>query len=124
MTTFVYCRGCGQQIHSTAPTCPHCGAPQMIAPAAGNASGTLTSGASGAVEYTSYDQVPWYRGMWVFGLSVIFFPPVWWVLAYTGRGIYFKRQGQPKKLTGKTRTILLVLSVAATLFQLARSGSH
>ncbi len=26
----VYCRGCGQQIHSTAPTCPHCGATQSF----------------------------------------------------------------------------------------------
>ena len=30
----VYCRGCGQQIHETAPSCPHCGAPQGgLAPA-------------------------------------------------------------------------------------------
>ncbi|MDR3481015.1 MAG: hypothetical protein P4L91_09905 [Burkholderiaceae bacterium] len=26
----VYCRGCGKQIHETAPTCPECGAPQHI----------------------------------------------------------------------------------------------
>jgi hypothetical protein len=24
----VFCRGCGKQIHSSAKTCPHCGAPQ------------------------------------------------------------------------------------------------
>ena len=31
----VYCRGCGKEIHSTAPTCPHCGAQQIArAPAA------------------------------------------------------------------------------------------
>jgi hypothetical protein len=30
MTTFVHCRGCGAQIHETAPTCPKCGAPQMV----------------------------------------------------------------------------------------------
>jgi len=29
MTTMVYCRGCGKEIHETAPTCPHCGAPQL-----------------------------------------------------------------------------------------------
>lgn len=28
MNSMVYCRGCGKEIHSTAPTCPHCGAPQ------------------------------------------------------------------------------------------------
>jgi hypothetical protein len=30
MTSFVHCRGCGVQIHETAPTCPKCGAPQLI----------------------------------------------------------------------------------------------
>lgn len=24
----VFCRGCGKEIHETAPNCPHCGAPQ------------------------------------------------------------------------------------------------
>lgn len=24
----VYCHGCGAEIHNSAPTCPHCGAPQ------------------------------------------------------------------------------------------------
>ncbi len=27
----VYCRGCGKEIHNTAPTCPSCGAPQAVA---------------------------------------------------------------------------------------------
>ena len=26
----VFCRGCGKEIHESAPTCPHCGAPQNI----------------------------------------------------------------------------------------------
>lgn len=26
----VFCRGCGKELHDTAPTCPHCGAPQAI----------------------------------------------------------------------------------------------
>lgn len=32
----VFCRGCGKEIHSSAPACPHCGAPGMHA-AAGTA---------------------------------------------------------------------------------------
>jgi hypothetical protein len=28
--SMVFCRGCGKQIHETAPTCPGCGAPQSI----------------------------------------------------------------------------------------------
>ncbi len=31
----VFCRGCGKEIHETAPTCPHCGAPQHSAAASG-----------------------------------------------------------------------------------------
>jgi TM2 domain-containing membrane protein YozV len=26
----VFCRGCGKEIHETAPVCPHCGAPQKV----------------------------------------------------------------------------------------------
>ncbi len=26
--SMVFCRGCGKQIHETAASCPHCGAPQ------------------------------------------------------------------------------------------------
>jgi len=30
----IHCRGCGQTIHETAPSCPHCGATQAPPPAA------------------------------------------------------------------------------------------
>lgn len=37
--SMVHCRGCGKQIHESAPTCPHCGAPQTVQPhGAGTAS--------------------------------------------------------------------------------------
>lgn len=29
--SMVFCRGCGKEIHNTAPTCPHCGALQQAA---------------------------------------------------------------------------------------------
>ena len=28
----VFCRGCGKEIHDTAPLCPHCGAPELQTP--------------------------------------------------------------------------------------------
>ncbi len=28
----VFCRGCGKEIHDSAPSCPYCGAPQAVAP--------------------------------------------------------------------------------------------
>ena len=27
--SMIFCRGCGKEIHETASTCPHCGAPQV-----------------------------------------------------------------------------------------------
>lgn len=34
----VFCRGCGKEIHESAPTCPHCGAPQRSSSSATGAS--------------------------------------------------------------------------------------
>ena len=31
----VFCRGCGKEIHESAPACPHCGAPQAAVDAQG-----------------------------------------------------------------------------------------
>lgn len=33
--SMVFCRGCGKQIHETAPACPTCGAPQSVTAVAG-----------------------------------------------------------------------------------------
>ena len=44
--SMIFCRGCGKEIHETASTCPHCGAPQGITPQATrntpNESGPIT----------------------------------------------------------------------------------
>jgi len=42
----MFCRGCGKQIHETAPMCPHCGAPQS-AQAAGAAAIAIPDGIKG-----------------------------------------------------------------------------
>ena len=42
----VHCRGCGQQIHETAPTCPHCGAPQGLA-GSGSSDAAVPDGVKG-----------------------------------------------------------------------------
>lgn len=31
--TMIFCRGCGKEIHETAPLCPHCGAAQVASSA-------------------------------------------------------------------------------------------
>ena len=35
-TTMTFCRGCGKPIHESAPTCPHCGATQIVPPSRAN----------------------------------------------------------------------------------------
>lgn len=37
--SMVFCRGCGKEIHSTAVSCPHCGAAQNTSPEATGESG-------------------------------------------------------------------------------------
>ena len=32
----IFCRGCGKEIHESAPACPHCGAPNAVVPASGS----------------------------------------------------------------------------------------
>lgn len=41
--SMVFCRGCGTQIHETATTCPHCGAPQITIRHASSASSRSTT---------------------------------------------------------------------------------
>lgn len=38
LTDQKYCLGCGKSLHKSAPTCPHCGAPQADVAPAGNKS--------------------------------------------------------------------------------------
>lgn len=40
----VFCRGCGKEIHDSAPACPHCGAPQTIK---GGSDGPVPDGIKG-----------------------------------------------------------------------------
>lgn len=45
--SMIHCRGCGKQIHESAPVCPHCGAPQGISPGAVAMSAPLPPGIAG-----------------------------------------------------------------------------
>lgn len=92
--SMVYCRGCGQQIHDSALTCPHCGAPQKTA-GAGN-------------KYSSYQQVPWYRKNWFAILSFLFFFPVTVGLLATG-DVYYQRNGELKTYSTGVKVFFFVL---------------
>lgn len=90
----IFCRGCGKQIHASAPACPACGAPQAV-PAT---KGSVQQGAAvkqGKIVYASYDQVPWYRKNWFAIACALLFSPALMVLLLTG-DIYYLQKGQLK----------------------------
>lgn len=51
----VFCRGCGKEIHDSAPTCPQCGATQ----GAPNANGKISSDAKAMLSYESKKKSGW-----------------------------------------------------------------
>lgn len=99
----VFCKGCGKEIHESAPTCPHCGAPQSIA----------TSNAK--TSYTSYDQVPWYRKNWFAILCFLFFTPGLIILALSGE-IYYQKKGELKTFSQGRKILLIVISIGFIIY--------
>ena len=118
MTTFVHCRGCGLQIHETAPTCPKCGAPQMIVSTASVPVGAKPASAT-APAYTSYDQVPWYRKRWFAVLCMLLFVPAFLVIAFTGE-VYYVKKGQLATFPKSARMTFLILTVGWIVLALLR----
>lgn len=87
----IFCRGCGKEIHESAATCPHCGAPQV-------AQAVVAKDAGKA----------WNTGRMVFYSLASFFLPLIGVIA----GI----MGMLKEATRKQGIVLLVLAVAGVGF--------
>jgi len=97
----VFCRGCGKEIHESAPTCPHCGAPQ------GKPS------CKGELPFASYDQVPWYRKNWFAFISFFAFPPALLIALLTG-GIYYEKKGQLKRYSIAAKIFFIILCLIYT----------
>jgi hypothetical protein len=106
MSSFVHCRGCGVQIHETAPTCPKCGAPQNLVAAPGaTAAGTSTAAARSA-----YSQVPWFRRRWFLIVSLLTIAPIAGAVALTG-GMYYDARGGVKMFQKNIKTGVIVISL-------------
>jgi len=99
----VHCRGCGKEIHETATTCPDCGAPQNVANAATKSN------------YTSYDDVPWYRKNWFAILCFLFFTPGLIILALSGE-IYYQQKGELKTYSQGRKILLIVISIGFIVY--------
>lgn len=105
MTTFVHCRGCGAQIHETAPTCPKCGAPQVVAAATG---ATVAPPLAGTP--SEYSKVRWYRRRWFLITSLLTIPAVTGLIALTGP-MHYDAKGAVKTFPKNFKTGILITSV-------------
>ena len=94
----VYCRGCGKEIHETAPTCPQCGAPQNV---------PSTQGMSGP---SSYDQVTWYRKNWFAIVCFLIFPFGLLAVLLTGP-VYYESKGQLKTYSIFAKIFLIIWTI-------------
>lgn len=101
MSNFVHCRGCGQQIHETAPTCPKCGAPQNLSGAINAVTATATP--------TTYAQVSWFRRRWFIVLMLLSFTPVATILAATGP-LYFDNKGKLGVLPKDAKVLIYIFT--------------
>lgn len=89
----IFCRGCGKEIHESAKSCPHCGAPQTSAQSI---------------------VLPWSTGRMVFYGIVGFFLPLIGVVA----GVV----GLLKEPRRKQGAILLALAICGTIFLSVATG--
>ncbi|EKD97937.1 MAG: hypothetical protein ACD_23C00666G0003 [uncultured bacterium] len=107
--SMMFCRGCGKEIHESAPTCPHCEAPQ------GNPL------KQGKTLFASYDQVPWYRKNWFAVVCMLIFTPGLLLILSTG-DIYYESEGQLKTYSKGAKITLITLSVFYILLAVLRAG--
>lgn len=105
MSNFVHCRGCGHQIHETAPMCPKCGAPQLQT---ANSQAVATASAPVPDAYTG---VRWFRRRWFTVLCVLTIAPIAAVTALTGP-LYFQHKGQVGVLPKDAKFMVYLASVA------------
>jgi hypothetical protein len=110
MTNFVHCRGCGTQIHETAPTCPKCGAPQNLAVPAG------TAKTASDIAQLGYAAVPWFRRRWLVLLCLVSFTPVASYLAWSGDVFYQVKGGEVKTFPANIKRGLMIATAPWLLY--------
>lgn len=116
----VFCRGCGKEIHETAPTCPSCGAPQDIYKAQSSRTSASSSEQesisdswrvkfellekAGGVKLTNAKNLPFGERMKVvFNIWALLFGPLY----YLAKGMWKKAIS----LTGISLLAIVVLEV-------------
>ena len=117
MTNFVHCRGCGTQIHETAPTCPKCGAPQNLAAPVG------TARTANDIAQLGYAAVPWFRRRWLVLLCLVSFTPVASYLAWSGDVFYQVKGGEVKTFPANVKRGLMIATAPWLLYVINSDNS-
>ena len=71
--TMVHCRACGKEIHETAPSCPHCGAPQQAVHSTGRSLKTQTVAGLWCAFLGGFGAHKFYLGSIVLGIVYLVF---------------------------------------------------
>lgn len=108
--SMVFCRGCGKEIHESAPTCPHCGAPQR---APSNQDKT---------SFTSYNEVPWFRKNWFAIVCALVFTPGLLFVLFTG-DIYYEKKGELKTYSRGAKIFLIIWCILVVLQIISSLGN-
>jgi uncharacterized RDD family membrane protein YckC len=112
MSSMVFCRGCGQSIHETAPTCPHCGAVQAA----------VQVGATGSAAVSASDEHP---GFWLRVVAALIDTVAMYAIAFAaglvlglGMGIAGAEEGEAEAVG--TVVGLLTAWLYSALFESSR----
>jgi len=118
MNAMVYCRACGKQVHDTATSCPHCGAPQRT----GRSLKSKSTAALLAIFLGGFGVHRFYLGQW-WGVAYLLFcwTGISGVIAFV-EGLVFAfgdlakwdakyNQGEPSGESGVGKAVLIVVSV-------------
>jgi hypothetical protein len=100
------CEFCSSPVDPATNTCTSCSAAQStapasaaaVAPAAAPAAAASSPAAGGTQEYTSYDQVPWFRKNWFAILTALLFPLATLGVVATG-DVFYVSKGELRKYT-------------------------
>lgn len=76
-----------------------------------------------APEYTSYDQVPFYRKRWFFVLTILFFIPAGLAIAFTGE-VYLLKDGTVMKYPQSQRMMIAVAWTILLCVNVLRAFMH
>jgi hypothetical protein len=103
MASMVFCRGCGKELHESAPICPGCGFVQKQSdpPAA----------IAVDLPYTLYGLVPWYRREGFALLAFLFLTPIVTIIICLTGPVYYQKKGVVKQYSKIAMVFIVIVQI-------------